>query len=598
MLAGSPWRSLILVAALFTALPILPAHAAQAADVSGESIVRQEAPEIVVTAPRDQERREWKRAETDHIVMFSDGSEPELVRVSSNLERLHALMTRLYGPVGQPPEEAPKLQIVLFGSRDDLKKLGLRNLRSEEGPFAKNFIDQRYYDPRPEGAVIAVARSDQLIDLNTNLARDRFCEDLASQGTDCIGKRQPYLPPVVRPWEAILYSAFAQHFILSNVPAPYPRWYLDGIGALFSTLQVRKDGSLDYARPPERYMEIFRSYGDVNARDVLTGSYLDAPSRRVTWTPFHAWLVTHFFVFSDPKPALRAEFDQYMAALGRGASLSEAAGAFSDLSRLNREIRGYASRAKAFATAEPPEAAPPVPFVTALSNPQVVVLKARLRLADRLPAHASGKAEEQLASADTATAWIDDVRNNLSGLPLDRDAMLVAVEAECRKAGPRQCLDDAERFLVEFPQNARALTWKGIALTDQALAGPPSERENLLAAARAAIEKALQIDPHDPVAAIAYFQSFAKAGAQVPESAMAGLAKVAASVPAAPAPRLLLGEELVRQRKFELARRLLASVLYGPYDSPEKRAARALFSPVANTGRRACEPGCVQASSF
>lgn len=583
------------VVGVLAPLPVLAASAAQ--ENNEESTPGPNESEIVVTAGQIQKRSGWKRAEADHIVVFSDGSEPELVRIASNLERLHALMTRLYGAAGQQGDP-PKLQVTLFGSRDDLEKLGMRNMRSQEGPFAKSFTDQRYYDPRADGAILSVARSDQLIDLSTNLAHARFCEDLASQGTDCIGKREPYLPPVVRPWEAVLYSAFAQHFILSNVPAPYPRWYLDGIGALFSTIEVRKDGSLDYAKPPNLYSQVFRSYGDVNARDILGGGYLDAPSRRMTWTPYHAWLITHFFVFSDAKPARRAQFAQYMAAIGRGASLAEAASAFDDLGRLNREITGYASRAKAFATAKPQEALQRSPLVTVLSPAQAAVLKAKIRLGELLSPDASGKAGEQSVSGDTQTQWIDEVRNEVSGLPFDADAMLVAVEAECRSARSRACLADAERILTQSPQNARALAWKGVALTDQALAGPSKERAGTLAAARGTIEHALQIDPRDPVAAIAYFQSFAKAGVPVPESGMAGLAKVVASVPAAPTPRLLLGEELVRQSKVDLAQRLLNSVLHGPYDSPEKRAARALFSPVANTGRRACELGCVQASSF
>lgn len=564
-------------------LPVRSAPAAQAGSVPKEAAARQNDPEIVVTAPA-RKRGGWKRAETDHIIVFSDGGEPELVRVTSNLEQLHVLMTRLYGAAGQQ-EGAPKLQVTLFGSRDDLEKLGLRNMRSQEGPFAGPFSDQRYYDPRSEGEVLAIARSDQLIDLNTSLAHDRFCEDLAAQGTDCIGKKEPYLPPVVRRWEAVLYSAFAQHFILSNVPAPYPRWYLDGVGALYSTIEVRKDGSLDYAKPPDLYNQIFRSYGDVNARDVLSGRYLDAPSRQMTWTPYHAWLITHFFIFSNPKPALRTQFARYMAAIGRGASLADAAYVFDNVGRLNREIMGYASRAKAFATAKPPQALQRLPLVTVLSPAQAAVIRARLRLGDLPPPDASAKPQEQTVSGGAQAQWVDEVRNEMTELPFDADAMLVIAEAECRSAHFRECLADAERVLAQSPQNGRALAWQGVALTDQALAGPSNERASTLAMARGMIERALQIDPRDPIAAIAYFQSFAKAGERVPESVMIGLAKVAASVPAAPTPRLLLGEELVRQGKVDLAQRLLKPVLYGAYDSPEKRAAQALFSPVANAGK-------------
>ena len=577
------WSCLSIAALLAQSLLVAAsALGAQADEVARASVGGKADPDIVVTAQKHALKRSgWKRAETDHVVIFSDGSEPELVRIAGNVERLHALMTRLYGAAGQQ-DGAPKLEITLFGSRGDLDELGLRNIRAEEGPYARSFSDQRYYDPRADGAVLAVARSDQLVDLNTSLAHDRFCEDLAAQGTDCIGKREPYLPPVVRPWESVVYSAFAQHFILSNVPAPYPRWYLDGIGALFSTIEARKDGSLDYAKPPELSRQVFRSYGDVNARDVLTGGYLDARSRRMTWTPYHAWLITHFFVFSNPKPALQAQFAQYMAAIRQGASLAEAALVFKDPGRLNREIMGYASRAKAYATAAP-SGVQGAPSVTMLSPVQVTALKARLRLGNLPPPDASASLLNTDQSRTAALAWISAVRAEASKVPLDVGAMLVATEAECRAALARECRGDAERILTRAPRNARALAWKGIAQTDEALAGPADARESALAAARETIGRALQTDPRDPVAAIANFQSYARAGAKVPDSALAILAKVAAAVPGAPTPRVLLGSELVRQGKSDLARKLLRPVLYGQYDSPEKKAAQAMLSASAST---------------
>jgi hypothetical protein len=111
----------------------------------------------------------------------------------------------------------------------------------------------------------------------------------------------------------------------------------------------------------------------------------------------------------------------------------------------------------------------------------------------------------------------------------------------------------------------------------QAIAGPAPERAARLTAARTAIRRALSIDDQAPVAQIAYFQSFAKAGEPVPEDAMLGMAAVIRANLAAPGPRLYLARELVRQGQADLARRLLAPVLNGPYDSPEKTSAETLL---------------------
>ncbi|WP_428683230.1 hypothetical protein [Sphingopyxis sp.] len=532
-------------------------------------------PEIVVTAaPKPQKRSGWKQAETEHVVVQSNGSEPELVRVTETLERLHALMTRLYGST-EPASGVPKLHVLLLD--DDTALRGLKP-RFGEGPFADAFADQRYYDPRADGTMLAVVRRDQIIDLDTAIARNRFCDELAADDKFCMGKTDPNAVPIGRSWEAVLYSAFAQHFILANVPAAYPRWYLDGVGALFSTIKVRKNGALDYAQPPDRYKLVFRSFGDINARAVLTGTYLDAPSRTMRWTPYHAWLITHYFVFSDARPAVRDSFDRYMAAIGRGATQAEAAQAFGDLGRLNRDIAGYASRKIYFARADIPEAIPAPPVVTLLSPAGEAVIEAQLRLGDLPPVLAN-------AGETIPAPWIDGLRSRLAGLPFDADAALVAVEAECRSAEPDACLADASRVLEQVPQNARALAWQGVALVGKALAGPPGERAAALGKARQTLTRAIEGDPDDAVAVTGYFQSFVRAGEPAPETAMAGLARIAARAPAAPGPRLLMGGELLREGKADLAQRLLRPVLYGAYDSPEKTAARALFpaSPLPAT---------------
>ena len=68
--------------------------------------------------------------------------------------------------------------------------------------------------------------------------------------------------------------------------------------------------------------------------------------------------------------------------------------------------------------------------------------------------------------------------------------------------------------------------------------------------------------------------------------AVEGLAKVVDSSPAAPSPRLKLGEELIKRDLKDAARETLLPVAKGPFETPEQPAAAALL-PKA----RATEPG-------
>jgi hypothetical protein len=527
---------------------------------------------IVVEGRREKRRSGWKRAESEHVQMLSDGGEAELKRAASDVERLHRLMVRLYGPDVQSGETA-KIKIILIESAPAYRDMALRNLRSEEGPYVPPFAQQRYYDPRDDGAVLVLPRSDQIIDLDTAKARNAFCDEmgpdlLLAEMTCAEVSNRP--APVARPWEAILFSAYAQHFILNYLPAGYPRWYLDGIGALFSTVRIRRDGALDYAKISLVNRQVFRSYGRLNVGEVLTGRYLDAPSRQMEWTPFHAALLVHFFVYSDLKPERRAQFRRYMTAIHQGTPMAEAAAVFGDMRKLQREVSAYAGRnGLDYARTGPPELPPEDPSITLLSPASAAMLEASIELESRLDA--SG------AHADT-DGWIEEVRREAEKFPGDADAMLVLAEAECRGGRYLECREAAGRALDSSRDDVRALSWKGLALAGEAAAKKGDKRLDELRIGRATIARAIGLDGDALQPRIAYFQSFVLAGEQVPDDAMAGMAQVVRMVPAAPGPRLSLGTELIRRGEPDLARKLLYPVLFGPYDSPERKQAEAMLA--------------------
>ncbi|WP_132386514.1 hypothetical protein [Novosphingobium sp. PhB165] len=516
---------------------------------------------------QDNPKSTWKRAEADHVVVFSTGSDDELKRVTRNLELLHRLMARLYLH-GAEPGEVMKLQVVLMDSQDRMEALGLRDLRSQQGPFPAPFASRSYYDPRENGEVLVIPRSEQMIDLNTSRRFSSDCEDRGAQedGGDGMCGNIPRHPPIARPWEGLLSAAFAQHFLLTYLPAAYPRWYLDGMGELFSTLDVKHSGEFDYAVPPEGFKDVFKSYGYPKVAEILTGHYLQDPDAAQGWNPYGAWLVTYYFVFSKPKPERYAQFEHYMADIRRGVPQADAAAVFGDMQALQREIQSCGNRDIAYAHAEAQQ--PPVaePLVTALSPAAGALLEAKI------------EQDSRLATGGSTEGWLLRVRDMAAQFPGDADVQLFAAAAECRGGQTDECLAGAERVLAKAPDDAEALTWKGVALTDRAMAGAEADRLERLATARGALVRAIALDDQATEPRIAYFLSFTKAGQPVPQGAMRGMVEAIRRVPAAPGPRLALGRELVREGQAEMARQVLNPVLFGAYDSPERSAARNLLS--------------------
>ncbi len=538
--------------------------------------------DIVVTGAIDRKPGEWKRAESDHVIVIGRDGAAELTRIARNLGLLHGLMTRLFRH-GDTRDEVVKMQVTLIGSSATFRTMAPRNQRWEPAPYPAALADDVYYDPREDGEILSLARNDQAIDLNTLHAANRDCDDaIAGGASQCSNVAEAVHQPATRSWEALLYSAFAQHFILTYDPATYPRWYLDGIGALFSTIEVHGNGAVDYACAPPRLKQFLRAYDSPSFADVVTGRYLDDPVQKARWTPYHAWLLAHYFLYSPLRPERAKQFRQYMTEARQGVPLAEAARAFGDLRTLERELVRYGDDDdKYYAQGKPPETAVAAPTISTLPEASAALVEARIELDTRVAALAAsaqgGAAPAAASEAQLAADWLTQVRGVLQ-LPYDAEAVLFAAEAECRSGHPAECLADAEHVLAHAPDNVPALAWKGTALTDQALAGPALSRATTLAAARATLERAIGLDDAAPLALIAYFQSFAKAGERVPDQAMIGMARVIRGVPAAPAPRLYLAQELLRQGKAELARRVADIVLHGPYPSPERSAAEALFA--------------------
>jgi hypothetical protein len=524
--------------------------------------------DIVVKGNVDEKKSDWRRAETAHVIVFSDGSEADLRRVTTNLERLYQLMSRIYRR-GAQVDETVKLQVTLFGDKDFSARLGLQNVHGVEGPYAGSFAEQRYYDPREDGDVLAIARKAQLLDLNTKRAEDLDCADMLAEGAQQCNGAEIYRPPLTRQWEAVLYSAFAQHFLRTYTHDVFPRWYVDGVGAIFSTLNVRDDGSVDYAVAPNQYRVFFRAYKPIDVAEVVTGRYLDVPDTQ--WNPYQAWLIAHYFLFSNLKAERSRQFREYLTAIGRGTPMAEAAQVFGDLRKLRSDLTAYRTSALAYARTAKPAAREEAPLISRLSPTSAAMIEARLQMGARLapfPVEHAG-----------AEPWLAQLRSRVAALPYEPDAMLVQAEAECRAGHADTCLELSERVLEKTPDDVRALTWKGVALTGQAVSGPAPARAATLATARTTLARAIQLDGEAPLPLIAYFQSFTRAGERVPDGAMRGLALAIRAVPSAPAPRLYMAQELVRQNHADLARQVVYPLLYGPDDSPEKKAAQALFVP-------------------
>lgn len=603
-MAGKAWARAIALAVLPTVL--LPQAAQAQAQRAGHADS-----ELVVTAVRSK-LSNWRQAETSHVIVLSDGSQEELIRLTRNLERLHWLLTGLLGQ-GPIADDTVKLRITLIGDVPEFDAMHVVNRRWQQGPYNELFQIGHYYDPRSDGAVMAVTRADQSVTFeHTPLTKERVLGVLSSVassnpdpnvqaemmgaigGLDMVqGLRGPHDSSVTfgakameMPAESLLYAAYAQHYLLTYFPAAYPRWYLDGFGEVFGTMAVKNNSVLEFGRAPDAAQGVMHEFGPYPIKSVLDDTYLSQSPRKTAWTPVHAWALTHFLFFSDER---RPQLNQYLRARAHGADAATAAKVFGDEKQLGRDMVSYFYHRKPYLQITYDGSKIEEPVVRRLRESQAAFVKGRLELgarveippapdADTPPDQARAMTKARTDALKQRDQWLADLRRDAARWSGELEAQLLLAEAECRSGHGAECLAAARRAEAIAPADSRVPMWQGLATVQLAAAAPAAGRAPMLASARTLIVKANQID-HDAVGPLmAYYASFADVGETPSNAAIDGLQRALEEVPNAPETRLTLATALAKRGQYEVARPVILPVAVGPYDTPEKPAAKALLA--------------------
>jgi tetratricopeptide (TPR) repeat protein len=585
-------RSLLFVVAVAVSLQ---AHAQLTAPVkSGDTT-------ITVTGTRARESKlemsNWRMAETPHVVVFSQNDEKELRDTAHNLEKLHFLLSALYGRV-DAPDDTIKIAVTMIGDAGPFEQLRLTDLRWQYGPFPQRFAKTIYYDPREEGPVLATTQDGVNLVLRPSYGRltNRNCDggdgvprlvtnvvtSVDRNGSETVDPSQFPVNELAfcQSAESRLYAGFAQNYLMTYFPAAYPRWFLQGFGELFATMKAGDD-FVEYGHHPPGFFQVMEhyQYSGYPVTDILDGRYL---SGRRSWTPYHAWRLVHLLYFSDEwKPRLHS----YLRAMARGADSKSAASAFGDPAELQKAVTAYKGRKLQAERMTFPAERAPEPTIRRMTRAEAGLIRGRLELGARIEVPAEDS-REHAAALERRSAWLDRLRENARQFPNLIENQLLLAEAECRAGNPEECLAAAERALAQSRKDTTALVWKGTALVQLAARALAADRQRRLKEARSFIVQANRLDKEGILPLIAFYNSFAVAGGQAEDMAVEGLAKVVHSSPAAPSPRLKLGEEFIKRDFKDAARNMLLPVAKGPFETPEQPAAAALL-PEA----RATEPG-------
>ncbi|PQO99964.1 hypothetical protein C5614_07890 [Massilia phosphatilytica] len=233
---------------------------------------------ITVTSQRNPST--WFRAESQHVILYSDTSQDEAQRLLDNLERLDDLL-RIYTK-GYAKTGGPESRITLYYTArfDDLARLG-----AELGSPTRETVG--VYSSCNDGVAGFGAQLETIDTLdNDKLARYPLNVSLS-----------------------FLFEAYARHFLYRHTDLRAPTWFIDGFAHYFSSVRFT-DSRMAVGRWPTilgRYFSLLDGemgnyalyYRDVLEQNENAGLGGEGVMRQQVEYAARSWLLVHYALSSE-----------------------------------------------------------------------------------------------------------------------------------------------------------------------------------------------------------------------------------------------------------------------------------------------------------
>lgn len=377
---------------------------------------------------------EWRRAESEHFVVYSDGSERSLRDYTAKLERFDALLTARFGGARA---EARRLPVYLVSDARALR-IAVPGL--------------------PPGIAGYYSSSDA----------DVFAVLMRGESDD------------------ILLHEYSHHVMARAGDVPYPGWFREGFAEFFATATVSEAGSASFGLPNPGRLQALAQQRWLPMDVVLRadGSLGVAGQQQMGMYYAQSWALTHWLVTDA---ARIRNLSAYVTAVNGGQDPVAAWQAIFAMTpdQLTAELRAHVRSRLSYAKLDLPPIRPVI-TVTPLSPAADAVILPAINARSWNSAEIDGPA--LLATLRAAAARFPD--DPLALVALGRAEMrwgdATAAETALTRALDRQG-DNVEGLILM----ANLTTEKGADTTDEA------EQTRQWDRARGFIARALEADPTD-----------------------------------------------------------------------------------------------------
>ncbi len=378
---------------------------------------------------------EWKRAESPHFVVYSDGSERSLRDYTLKLERFDALLTMRFG--SGPANQVRKLPVYLVADA--------RALRVAV-PGLPDGIDGYYSSSENDVfAVLVRGESDDL-----------------------------------------LLHEYSHHVMARSGDARYPGWLREGFAEYFATATVTAGGQASFGLPDPGRLRALQQNSWLPMDVVLRADGSFGIGSKTGRSMYYAqsWALTHWLLADTGR--IR-NLSAYVTAVNGGRDPVEAWQAIYNMTpdQLAAQLRTYVRGRMVYAEIDIPPVNPAI-TVTTLTPAAEVVLLPMINARSWNPAEIDGP------------ALLNTLRTAAARFPDDPLALVALGRAEKRWGDPAAAETALTRALERQDDNVEGLVLMADLAMERGMdASDEAERTRQEALAQELLRRALAADPTD-----------------------------------------------------------------------------------------------------
>lgn len=451
---------------------------------------------------------EWRQASSTHFLVYGDVSESQIRTYAQRLERYDSALRLITGQKELEGSSHNRVTVYLLSSLNDVRELYGPGGSSIGGFYFQSFEGSRAFMPA----------------------------DFSDGGGVSA--------------QAVMFHEYAHHMLLSSSTQYYPRWLSEGMAEFFMVTRLNDDGSVTVGLPNEGRGYSLGAFNPMRATELLASDANKLSRYDVGQLYASGWLLTHYLLLGGDRSG---QLVRYISLLNVGKPWHEAAkDAFGNLDKLDQDLERYRrTRVTKVFTIPAEKLSTGTVDIALLAPGAAAIMPYRIRSARGV-------------DAKMATGLEANARPVAARYPNDPFVQRTMAEIEFDAKNNAEAEAAADRALALDPKLVVAMIYKGRVLARRAA---ESQKADDWKVARSWFIKANHADPDFALPLVLYYDSFGRAGEKPGKAAVTAIMRAIQLVPQSMDVRVRVGRQLVVEKDLELARKVLAPVLFNAHGS-------------------------------